>query len=260
VPEIDLKEGQYGSLCRVGLLLPSLNVVTEPEMSRLAPEGVSTHTTRLLLSGTMTPESYARMAEDAAAGAALLRTARVDVIAYACTSGSIVEDDAAITQTLEREGGVPAFTTAQAFIEALRALGLRRIAVGTPYVSFVNEAERKFLQNAGFEVTDIHGLEMGKTPESRIAIGRLKYDAVCDLARRVDSPEAEGVFLSCLNLATVGVLDQLEEELGKPVLSSTVATFWAALRRGGVETSIPGYGSFLREFPPLPADQASVSR
>ena len=113
---------------------------------------------------------------------------------------------------------------------------------------------------AGFEVTDIHGLEMGKTPESRIAIGRLKYDAVCDLARRVDSPEAEGVFLSCLNLATVGILERLEEELGKPVLSSTVATFWAALRRGGVETSIPGYGSFLRKFPPLPPNQTPVSR
>ena len=166
MPEKDLKEGPYGSLCRVGLLLPSLNMVTEPEMSRLAPEGVS----------------------------------------------------------------------------------------------FVNEAERKFLQKAGFEVTDIHGLEMGKTPQSRIAIGRLKYDAVCDLARRVDSPEAEGVFLSCLNLATVGILERLEEELGNPVLSSTVATFWAALRRGAVETSISGYGSFLREFPPLPADQASVSR
>lgn len=249
---IDLKEGPYGSRCRLGLLLPSLNVVCEPEMNRMAPEGVSVHATRMRLEGAMSPESYARMAEDAAAGASLLRTARVDVIAYACTSGAILEDSGRLTETIEREGGVPAVTTARAVVEALRALGLRRIAVGTPYVAFVNEAERLFLEKAGFEVTRMRGLEMGKTPESRVAIGRLKREAVHDLARQVDSPEAEGVFLSCLNMAALDLLDRLEGELGKPVLSSTVATFWAALRRTGVEVSIPGFGSFLREFPPLP--------
>jgi arylmalonate decarboxylase len=236
----------------MGLLLPSLNVVCEPEMNRLTPEGVSVHVTRMWLQDAMTPESYARMAEDAAGAAALLRSARVDVVVYGCTSGAIVGGSDRLTDTLEREGGAPAVTTAQAVVEALRAMRVQRVAVGTPYVGFVNEAERGFLEDAGFDVTEMYGLGMGETPESRAAIGRLKWDAVVDLAKRVDSPEAEGVFLSCLNIPTIGLLERLEAELGKPVLSSTVATFWAALRRAGVETSIPGFGSFLTEFPPLP--------
>jgi len=249
---MDLKDGQYGSICRIGLVVPSLNVVIEPEFHKMAPEGVSAHATRMLLQGEMTRESYARMAQDAATTAALLRTARVDVIAYACTSGSFLEDGDRITETLEREGGVPAVTTAQAVIEALHVLGLKRIAVGTPYVDFANEAERMFLENAGFEVTDLYGLGLGDTPESRISIGRQKWQKVLEIARRVDSSDADGVFISCTNLATIGVLEQLEQELEKPVFSSNVATFWSVLSRGGFSDPVPGYGSLLRDFPSLP--------
>jgi len=249
---MDLKDGQYGSICRIGLVVPSLNVVIEPEFQKMAPEGVSVHSTRMLLQGKMTGESYARMTQDAATAAALLRTARVDVIAYACTSGSFVEDGNRILETIEREGGVPAVTTAQAVVEALQVLGLKRIAVGTPYVEFVNEAERQFLESAGFEVTALYGLGLGDTPESRISIGRQKWEKILEIARRIDSPDADGVFISCTNLATTGVLEQLEQELGKPVISSNVATFWSILSRGGFSASVPGYGSLLRDFPSLP--------
>tara|TARA_B100000315_G_scaffold248766_1_gene279016 strand:- start:646 stop:1416 length:771 start_codon:yes stop_codon:yes gene_type:complete len=254
---MDLKDGQYGSICRIGLVVPSLNVVIEPEFHRMAPEGVSVHATRMLLQGKMTRESYARMAQDAATTAALLSTARVDVVAYACTSGSFVEDGDRIAETLEREGGVPAVTTAQAVVEALHALALKRIAVGTPYVDFVNEAEKQFLESAGFEVTGLYGLGLGDTPESRVSIGRQKWQKVVEMARRLDSPDTDGVFISCTNLATIGVLEQLEQELGKPVFSSNVATFWSVLSRGGYSASVPGYGSLLRDFPSLPKVSAA---
>jgi arylmalonate decarboxylase len=255
---VNLKDGQYGSICRIGLIVPSLNVIIEPEFNKMAPEGVSVHATRMLLQGKTTRESYTRMAQDAATTAALLRTARVDVIAYACTSGSFVEDGNRILETLEQEGGVPAVTTAQAVVAALHALGLKRIAVGTPYVDFVNEAEKHFLESAGFEVTGLYGLGLGDTPESRISIGRQKWEKILKIARRIDSPDADGVFISCTNLATIGVLEQLEQELGKPVFSSNVATFWSVLSRAGFSTSVPGYGSLLQDFPSL--SKVSIAR
>ncbi len=255
---MNLKDGQYGSICRIGLIVPSLNVIIEPEFNKMAPEGVSVHATRMLLQGKTTRESYTRMAQDAATTAALLRTARVDVIAYACTSGSFVEDGNRILETLEQEGGVPAVTTAQAVVAALHALGLKRIAVGTPYVDFVNEAEKHFLESAGFEVTGLYGLGLGDTPESRISIGRQKWEKILKIARRIDSPDADGVFISCTNLATIGVLEQLEQELGKPVFSSNVATFWSVLSRAGFSTSVPGYGSLLQDFPSL--SKVSIAR
>ena len=248
-----LREGEYGWRCRLGLIVPSLNVVAEPEMRRLAPDGVSVHSARMYLAGATTPESYARMAEDAEAAADLLATAGMDAIAYACTSGSILEDSGRITEILTKAAGVPSVTTARAVADALRALGLRRIAVATPYVEFVNKEERRFLESAGFEISAIRGLGLGHTSEERLSIGRVGLDAVRALARQVDSEakEADGIFISCTNLATIGALEELEKEFKKPVVSSNAATFWAALRCAGQEIPIEGHGTLLRTFPPL---------
>jgi arylmalonate decarboxylase len=230
-----------------------MNVCTEPEWGRLAPKDVSFHTTRILLHGPMTPESFARMDQDVATAASLLGTARVDAIAYACTAGSVLADSEEIIRVIERESGVPAVTMAKAVTEAMCALGLKRIAVATPYVSFVNEQERAFLESAGFEVTQIIGLGLGRTYEERLMIARQSEEVTYELARRVDSHEAEGVFISCGALASIGILERLERELEKPVFSSTVAAFWATLRRARVEFSIPGFGSLLEKCPPLPS-------
>lgn len=248
-----LRDGEYGWRCRLGLIVPSLNVVAEPEMRRLAPDGVSVHSARMFLAGAVTPESFTRMAKDAEAAAGLLATAGMDAMAYACTSGSILEDSDRITEVLTRAGGVPSVTTARAVIDALRALGLRRVTVATPYVEFVNDEERRFLESAGIEVLTIRGLNLGHTPEERISIGRVRLDVVRDLARQVNSEakEADGIFISCTNLATIDALEELEEELKKPVVSSNAATFWAVLRRAGLESKVEGHGTLLRTFPPL---------
>lgn len=108
----------------------------------------------------MTPESFQRMHGDIRRATGLLCTGRVDAIAYACTAGSFLEDSEKIVQIIEREGNVPAVTTSMAVIEALRVLGIKRVAVATPYVELVNERERKFLENTGFEVTRIIGLDL----------------------------------------------------------------------------------------------------
>jgi maleate cis-trans isomerase len=77
---------------------------------------------------------------------------------------------------------------------------------------------------------------------------RLHLDTVKDLAREVDRPEAEAVFLSCTNLQTVPILAELERELGKPVFSSNVATFWDVMRLMGGEENIRGRGTLLERI------------
>ena len=72
-------------------------------------------------------------------------------------------------------------------------------------------------------------------------------DDVEELAERIDSSEAEAIFLSCGDMATLGVVDKLEQRLGKPVVTSVQATFWGALRAAGVEDKIEGCGRLLAE-------------
>lgn len=237
----------YGWRAKIGLIVPSTNTINEPEFWRLAPRGVTVHAGRATLLGKATEESYFRMAEAVKVAADDLATAEVDVVAYGCTSGSIVCSLHDIVDDLKARTGVPAVATAGAVVAALRALGARCVAVTTPYVDFVNESERRFLQEYGFEVASLHGLRLGETQEERRGIGRVPPEHVYRMAMACDRPEAEAIFVSCTNLATLDVIAQIEADTGKPVVTSNQACFWACLRLLGLPDRIEGYGRLLSE-------------
>lgn len=235
----------YGWKARIGLIVPSTNAVNEPEFWRMAPEGVSILTARAMLLGAASEESYFNMARAVDGAADELATAEVDVVVYGCTSGSIVCPLPELVSSMKARTGKPALATAGAVIAALRALGVKRIAVGTPYVEFVNVKEKAFLEDYGFSVTSMRGLELGHTQEERRAIGRVPPEAVFRLARMIDRPDADAIFISCTNLATIEIISALEQELGKPVITSNQASFWACLRLLGLRMPIAGYGKLL---------------
>jgi arylmalonate decarboxylase len=237
----------YGWRGKIGLIVPSTNTINEPEFWRLAPKGVTIHTARATLLGSMTEDSYIRMAEAVKQAADDLATAEVDIVAYGCTSGSFVCSLQDIVADLRCRTGVPAIATAGSVIAALRALGARRVAVATPYVDFVNQAERRFLQEYGFEVTSLHGLGMGETQAERRGIGRVPPEHLYRMARACDRPEADTILLSCTNLATLDVIAQIEADLGKPVVTSNQSCLWACLRLLGLPDRIDGHGRLLSD-------------
>lgn len=246
----------YGWKARIGLIVPSTNAVNEAEFWRMAPEGISILTARAMLSGAASQESYVRMAEAVDGAADQLATAEVDIVAYGCTSGSFMCPLPELVRGMHERTGVPAIAAAGAVVAALRALGARRIAIGTPYVDFVNRREIAFLEEYGFEVSSLIGMDMGHTQEERRAISRVPPEAIYRLAREADRPDADVIFLSCTNLASLGVIQQLEDDLGKPVITSNQACFWACLRRLGITTAISGYGKLLRHCPAPIGDEA----
>lgn len=235
----------YGWKAKIGLIVPSTNTVNEPEFWRMAPEGVTIHTARAMLLGPATEESYFKMAAAVDGAADELATTEVDVVAYGCTSGSIICPLPDLISSMAQRTGRPSIATAAAVIAALRAVGAKKVALGTPYVDFVNQSEVEFLQDYGFEVTSVHGLQLGETQEERRGIGRVPPSAVYRMARLIDRPDADAIFISCTNLATIGVIDEIEKVLGKPVITSNQSTFWACLRLLGLRDAIPGYGRLL---------------
>ena len=237
----------YGYRAKIGLIVPSTNTVNEPEFNMMAPQGVSIHGARIMLLGKATEESYIKMGEETSRAAAELATAEVDVIAWGCTSGSVVVPADQLEAQIVEASGIPAVTTINAVLAALDAVGAKRVALGTPYVDFVNQAEVKFLEDAGYGVTSMYGLELGETQEERRGIGRVPPESLFRLVRYIDRPEADTIFLSCTNLATVEMIAELEEEVGKPVITSNLATFWRSLRVAGLRDKIEGFGRLLEE-------------
>lgn len=237
----------YGWRAKIGLIVPSTNTINEPEFYRMAPEGISIHSGRAINAGPATQENYDRMARGVLEAADLIKTAEVDVVAYGCTSGSIVCSLDELCDGMSERVGVPAIATAGAVVAALRALGVKRIAVGTPYIDYVNQREKEFLEQYGFDVVCIEGLDLGHTQEERRDIGRVPPQVAYRLARDIDRQDADAIFLSCTNLATIDMIERIEEELGKPVVTSNQATLWACLRLLRLSSGVNGYGRLLRE-------------
>ena len=244
----------YGWRARVGILLPSTDTTVEPEFNRLAPEGVTFHAARMLLS-SVTVEGLIEMEKSSLRAAREVASAGVDLIGFCCTTGSIVkgaEFDHEIKNTIEKAIGIPTLTTSAAVIEALNRLEVRKVAVATPYNEELNEKEREFLESQGIRVTNIKGLGLAQLspnyPLSKMdvsPIGLLESYVAYKLAKDVDNKEAEGIFISCTGLRTIEILQPLERDLKKPVVSSNQAMFFSILRELEIAESIEGYGRLL---------------
>jgi maleate isomerase len=215
-----------GWRARFGVIIPSLNGTTESEFYRCLPEGVTANFTRMVCKEA-TPENLEGMISDVPAGARMLSHANVDAIVFGCTSGSLyggLGHDQKIISLITKEANLPASTTTTAAIEAFRTLGVKRIAVATPYESWVDDLERKFFEGSGMEVMNIQGLGM-----RGFDVCELQPETVYRFAKAQDRKGADALFLSCMGLRTLEVLPALERDLGKPILSSNQVTLWKLL-------------------------------
>jgi maleate isomerase len=136
--------------------------------------------------------------------------------------------------------GTTVITAARAVLAALQHLGVKKLALGTPYPEAISAKGRAFWEAAGF---DIVGYQRMVDVQNIYAETEQR---AYQLARQANTPDAEAVFLSGTGLPTVAVLETLEQDLKKPVLSSNQASLWQALRLAGVRQAIPGFGSLLR--------------
>lgn len=236
---------------RLGIIIPSSNTTVEKEFSvALHGSKVSMHIARIPL-GSVTVEELSVMEKETEGAARLLKDADIDVIMFACTSGSLIKgvgQDAAITEKIAKITKCPVVVTSGAMVDAFKTLSICKIALATPYIREVNNREVNFLVKNGFNVVNIHALGI----EENLKIGRLTADDAVTLAKKANNNLADAVFISCTNFATFDVILKLEAQLKKPVISSNSATLWAALNVLQVKSSLPlgrlfkGQASFLK--------------
>ena len=171
-------------------------------------------------------------------------------VAYCCTASSIVqglEYDGRLNHELNHAAGVPAFTATLGIIDALHAVGAKRIAVCSPYTKAIDDAEHEFFTAAGFEILGSAHLGIADafrladpTPEEIMQLALKAWHA--------GQGEADATLITCLNMNSQTVIESLEQRTGKPVITSTQATLWKGLRAAGVEDRIRSYGVLLAEY------------
>ncbi|MBI2986794.1 MAG: aspartate/glutamate racemase family protein [Deltaproteobacteria bacterium] len=231
------------SQARIGLIIPSGNRLAEPQFQKYAPPGIGVHTTRLRMTGKW-HKPLSELKESIAEAAAALSDTNPGVIVFNCTASSMEEGlkgEADVLDVIQKASGCAVVTTGQAITEALKLLRLKRIVLISPYVEKTNQQEVQFLREAGFEVIYDLGLGLpGGNDYINVTPERWKEITVQN-ARS----EADGYLLSCTNTTMIEVIEELERDLKKPVVTSNQAALWAALKRLGVSERPKGLGQLF---------------
>ena len=234
---------------RIGFLIPPGTPTVEREMVRRMPEGVSAHFARMVARGPVgTLDNLRARAESQLAHIGettdLLASVEPDVIVLAHTATSYMlgrEGEQDLKDRLETQTGIPYVSALGSAVEAFAALGVRRVAVGTPYDAALTARGKAVLEQYGIEV--VHAACLPDVKNIFTEPPRRVYG----LIRSVDRAEAEAVFVSGVGLPTLDVIGEAEADLGKPVLSSAAAMLWNALRTAGIATPVPGCGRLLAD-------------
>jgi maleate isomerase len=228
---------------RVGFIIPSSNRMVEPQMQQFLPAGVIPHFARI----GMTNRHKApldQLLPRITHAAELLADAKCNVVALQCTGTSMsggVDMERHVVAEIARVAGRPALSTASALNAAFAALGAKRLV----FISETKQEEHNqkllYLREAGYELVADRAASLGGTDAYCSTPPRFWYD----LASSLRNDAADAYFLSCANIRSIDVIEDLERELLKPVVTSNQAAIWYSLRAIGIGDHIPALGTLL---------------
>lgn len=221
-------------LRRFGLIALATDMTTEGDAARLMPPGTALHVTRIAFDNPTTPDNLRATGPRLRDAAGLLLPGLpLAGIGFACTSaGAVLGDDLA---PLIGDSRAPITTPGSGALRALRAMGLTRIGLMTPYLPETTEPVARWFADRGITITNTQS--MGYADDRDMA--RLGDDVVIKAALAADHPDAQAIFLSCTALPALPVIPRLEQMLGKPVLSANLAMFWAMLDQARLPVAGP---------------------
>ncbi|THJ33398.1 Asp/Glu racemase [Lampropedia aestuarii] len=230
------------SRAAIGLVVLATDQTMEYEWRKIMNlPGVAYFAARMPSPQDIQPDTLAAMRKDiATAVEMILPGIELPVVAFGCTSGAIVIGEAQVFEEI-RKGKPQAVGTSPitAAKHGLAKLGARRIALLTPYVASINRLFQEHLQAQGFEVSRIATFNHSNDAEvARIDATSLKR-AILQVGAHAD---VDAVFVSCTSLCMCDQTRQIEQLLGKPIVSSNSAMAWHALRLAGIPDTLPQWG------------------
>lgn len=241
---------------RIGLLVPSSNTTIETELPAMfarrgeqTGEAFTFHSARARMS-RVTPEELDAMIEASSEAARALADAPVEAIAYACLvavmcrgAGAHREVEGTLAAALvDAPRRPPVVSSAGALVDTLRALDARRVALVTPYLRPLTAQVADYVRGEGFDVVEAVSLEVADNVE----VGRLDPSGLVEQARALDPSRLDALVLSaCVQMPSLAVVQQVEDELGIPVVTAATATARALLLALGLAPVIPDAGGAL---------------
>ncbi|WP_156381257.1 aspartate/glutamate racemase family protein [Aminobacter sp. DSM 101952] len=236
-------------LKRIGHITPSSNTALEAITSQLnvgLANRCSHHFSRLRVTAVrLDPATEDQFALDTMVAAAeLLADAPLDAIVWNGTSASWLglQRDEELCRRISERTGLPASTSTLAFLEVFRSMGATRIGLAVPYVDEVTAKICEVYGRVGVNVVSHASLRQSVN----VDIGNNSLDAIRNLLRAADSPEADCIAVVCTNLPATFLVEEMERELGKPIIDSIAVTFWKGCMLAGIDPAMRNWGALMR--------------
>jgi maleate isomerase len=235
-----------------GVLAPSTNTVVEPDYYRMGVPGVTAHIGRIHIKDqTLASDSAFEALLEQIRGEINLAcdrvlTAEPDYLVMGMSAETFwggVEGNERFTADIEGHSGLRVATGAEACRRALELFGAKKIAVVTPYQAIGDENVVRFFEELGHPVARIKGLRC----PTAVSIARVPEETLRESLLEVDGDDVDALVQVGTNLSMVGLADEMETKLGKPVIAINAATWWMALRENGITDQFSGHGALLRE-------------
>ncbi len=243
--EFSIDDGA-GDRARIGLLVLESDQTVEWEFRMLTDlPGVSVYHARLANDVTVTPETLAKMEAELPVAAGLIpHYMGLNSIGYGCTSASTIIGEGRVAEIIDQvHPGVPSTNPMSAAKAALNMLGVKRLGLLTPYSPEVTEVMQARFNEAGIAVRVVGSFY----EESDLVVGKIDPESIRRAAISVgQSPDVDGVFISCTSLRAAGIIEDVEQALNKPVTASNHALAWHLLRLAGVEDTLDHAGQLFR--------------
>lgn len=243
-----------GFRAKFAAIVPSTNTVVEHDLNAMRPPGITIHTGRMYIDAP-------QISSDEEFEALLGQIRRSITVAVrdvlTCAPDHLVMGMSAETfwngvegnrdferRIGEMSGGLGVSTGATSCRTGLERLGVRRIAVLSPYQPIADRMVTRYFTESGFDVVRFVGLRC----PTALDIAAVPPARLVEVLRELDGPDVEAIVQVGTNLSMVGLADEAQRWLGKPVLAINATTLWHALRSNGVDDRIMGAGPLLRDF------------
>lgn len=229
---------------RIGFIIPSSNRMVEPQVMHYMPDGVAAHFTRIGMTNRHKAPLDQLMPRILDA-TELLADSKCDVTVLQCTGTSMsggVEMEQHVIAEMERVSGKRALSAASSLTSAFQTLAAKRLVFISETKQAGHDKKVTFLREAGYDILADRAVGLENSEEYCSTPPERWFDEAVALRR----DDADAYFISCANIRSIDVIERLEAELGKPVVTSNQAAIWCSLRAAGIDDVVPGLGALFQ--------------
>jgi maleate isomerase len=229
---------------RIGLIALGSDFRIEKDFNNLIyGRDIDLYVNRIHCYNPLTNETLAKMADDITEVTNdILPDQKIDCVAYGCTSGTVAAGYEVIKTKINAAKPEAKVTTPiTSAIKALKKLNIKKISVFTPYTKTINDTVLNYFKDQNITVSSLTYFDIA----SDLDIGKVEEEHLFDVLSKIDLSESEALFVSCTALPVLSIIDKLEKELNKVVLSSNQTLIWDALNLVGNKNIVKGYGKIF---------------